>query len=473
MAAGFRHSDNSVRVRRARSSATLAFETLETRSMMAATVGFAVTNLASDLKHVAAHTDADLINPWAFVQTTNGKFQIAANGAGNSPTLNANGNEVGKAIVLPAPSDSPPGSVAAPTGMIANATSGFEISHGGKSAPATYLFSTEDGTIIGWNSKVDKTQGDIAVDLSDSNAVFKGLASGASGGANYIYATDFHNGTIDVFDKTFNQVMLAGNFTDPNAPPPAVGTPGFAPFGIQNIGGTLFVTYALQDSDQHDDVAGTGNGFIDEFDTSGHFIKRLATGTAIAGGTVADLNSPWGMTVAPNNYGPNGLFSNALLVGNFGDSHVTAFNIQTGAVLGQLSDPQGNALTLNGGVGGSGTKGLWGIAFGNGKGGTSRTDLYFAAGINDEGDGLFGKVTMVDAKNHKDDGPHTGPAAQVNASVASPLNLGAASTAGSNSGTLSTSSSARAAGADSLHTGARYQQLLDELMAQLKLNVRL
>src|SRR5262249_37750256 len=146
----------------------------------------------------------------------------------------------------PAPSDSPPGSFAAPTGMITNATSDFKISHGGKTAPPTYLFSTEDGTIIGWNSKVDKSQGDIAVDLSDSDAVFKGLASGVSGGANYIYATDFHNGTIDVFDKNFSQATLAGSFTDPNAPPPAVGMPGFAPFGIQNIGGTLFVTYALQ-----------------------------------------------------------------------------------------------------------------------------------------------------------------------------------------------------------------------------------
>jgi uncharacterized protein (TIGR03118 family) len=441
--------------------------------MMAASIGFVVTNLASDLKGVAAHTDSDLMNPWAFVQTSNGHFQIAANGAGNSPTLNSHGKEVGKAIVLPAPSDSPPGSVGAPTGMIANETSDFKISHGGKTAPATFIFSTEDGTIIGWNAKVDKSQGDIAVDLSDSNAVFKGLASGVSGGANFIYATDFHNGKIDVFDKGFNQVTLAGSFTDPNAPPPAIGSPGFAPFGIQNIGGTLFVTFALQNSEQHDDVAGTGNGFIDEFDTSGNFIKRFATGTAIAGGTVAALNSPWGMTVAPSNYGPNGVFSNALLVGNFGDSHVSAFNIQTGAFLGQLSDPQGHPLTLNGGVGGSDTKGLWGIGFGNGKGGTRRTDLFFAAGINDENDGLFGKVTMTDGDNDKHDVPHTGPAGHASTSVASTLSLGAASTAGSNSGKASTSSSARAADASSLHMGARDQQLLDELLADQKLNLRL
>ena len=452
--------------------------------MMAASVGFVVTNLASDVKGVAAHTDPDLMNPWAISQVSDGQFRIAANNAGNSPVLTAHGNEVGKAIIIPAPSDSPLGSAGTPTGMVANTTSDFKISHGGTSAAATFIFSTEDGTIVGWNSKVDKTQGDIAVDLSDSNAVFKGLASGVSGGANFIYATDFHNGTIDVFDTVFNQVTLAGSFTDPNAPPPAIGSPGFAPFGIQNIGGTLFVTYALQNAEQHDDVAGTGNGFIDEFDTSGNFIKRFATGTAITGGTVAALNSPWGMTVATSNYGPNGVFSNALLVGNFGDSHVSAFNIQTGAFLGQLSDPQGHALTLNGGVGGSDTKGLWGISFGNGHGGTSRNALYFAAGINDESDGLFGKVTMTDGDNDHDDVPHTGPAhsslsltsigsGKIGAgSDSSTTSHGAASTAGSNSGQSSASLSAQAAGATSLHMGAREQQLLDELLADQKLNLR-
>ena len=244
---------------------------------------------------------------------------------------------------------------------------------------------------------MDASQGVIAADLSDSDAVFKGLAIGVSGGGNFLYATDFHNGTVDVFDRSFNLVHLDGTFTDPNAPPPAVGQPGFAPFGIQNINGTLFVTYALQGSDQHDDQAGVGNGFIDEFDTSGHFLKRFASGTAV-GGTVAALNSPWGLAVAPANYGPSGVFSNALLVGNFGDSHMSAFNITTGAFLGQLSDAQGHPLTLNGGVGGSDTKGLWGIHFGNGHGGAARDALFFAAGINDEADGLFGKVTL--AKSH-------------------------------------------------------------------------
>jgi hypothetical protein len=203
---------------------------------------------------------------------------------------------------------------------------------------------------------------------------------------------------VDVFDSHFHQVQLAGSFTDPNIPA------GFAPFGIKNVNGTLFVTYAKQLApDNHDDQAGPGNGFIDEFDTSGHLLKRFASGTA-AGGTLTQLNSPIGMAVAPDDYGPGGKFSGALLVGNFGDSHVSAFDLHTGAFLGQLSDAHGQPLTLNGGVGGRDTKGLWGIAFGNGRGGAGTDTLFFAAGINDEADGLFGKVTMAGRDHDRDDG---------------------------------------------------------------------
>jgi uncharacterized protein (TIGR03118 family) len=352
---------------------------------------------------------------------------------------------------------------------VANSTSGFVISHGGKSAPAKFLYSTEDGTIIGFNSKVDSSQGVIGADLSDNNAVFKGLSIGASGGQNFLYATDFHNGTVDVFDKSFNMVTLAGSFTDPNAPPPAVGSPGFAPFGIQNIDGTLFVSYALQNGAQHDDVAGTGNGFIDEFDTSGNFIKRLASGTAV-GGTVAALNSPFGMTVAPANYGPNNSFGGALLVGNFGDSHVSAFNIQTGAFLGQLSDATGHALTLNGGVGGSDTKGLWGIGFGNGRGGASRDALFFAAGINDEGGGLFGKVmfkTGSSTSEHSAMKVASGSAmatAAVNLSTTS--SGGATNVGATQTGKLDGSLSLPPSVASAVHFGARDRQLLDLMFGE-------
>jgi len=274
----------------------------------------------------------------------------------------------------------PPGdtSPATPNGNLRNTTDDFVISEGRKSAPATVLFSTEDGTIIGWNPGVDRRHGVIAADLSGSGAVFKLLAAGTVNGANYLYATDFHNGVVDVFDKDFKLITLSpGQFTDPNIPA------GFAPFGAKNIGGTLFVTYAKQDADRHDDVEGVGNGFIDEFDTSGHFLMRFASqGT---------LNSPIGMAVAPDNFGK---FSNALLVGNFGDSRVNAFDFQ-GHFLGPLSDAQGNPLVLNGGFQEADEKGLWGIGFGNGEGGAATNTLFFAAGINAEQDGLFGKVGVV------------------------------------------------------------------------------
>jgi hypothetical protein len=177
---------------------------------------------------------------------------------------------------------------------------------------------------------------------------------------------------------------------------------GFAPFGIQNIDGTLFVTYAKQNAAKHDDVEGPGNGFIDEFDTSGHFLMRFASGTA-AGGTLTALNSPWGMAVAPDDFGK---FGGALLVGNFGDSHVSAFDLESGRFLGQLEDARGNPLVLNGGFQGADTKGLWGIAFG--RDGDGRPTLFFAAGIGDESHGVFGKVTSAEGEGEGGGDHHQG-----------------------------------------------------------------
>jgi len=295
---------------------------------------------------------------------------------------------------------------------VANATRDFVISAGGHSAPATNLFATEDGTIAGFNSAVNPSQAVLAADQSASGAIYKGLASGSAGGANYLYATDFHNGTVTVFDKNFAlHTFSAGQFTDPNAPA------GFAPFGITKVNGKLFVTYAKQDADREDDVAGPGNGFIDEFDTSGHFLTRFASGTA-AGGTLTALNSPFGMAVAPGDFGN---FGGALLVGNFGDSHVSAFNLRTGRFLGQLQDSNGLPLVLNGGFKGPDTKGLWGIAFGR-SGEDDQPTLFFASGINDEQDGLFGMVQP--SRRGGDQGDHDMENSQSDASL-----LGAPATA--------------------------------------------
>ncbi len=384
----------------------LSVERLESRDLLNA--GYAATNLLSDIPGLAVQTDTNLVNSWGFAETPQGQFRVSANGTGESLLLNAQGDVLGSPVLIPTPSDSPSDAVAAPDGSALNTTSDFVISHGGRSAPATFIISTEDGTIAGVNPTVDRSQAVIAADLSDSGAVFKTLTLGSDAHGHVIFASDFHNDQVDIFDKNF---QLVDSFTDSN--PHA----GFAPFGVHNINGILFVTFAKQDdpNNAHDDVEGPGNGFIDEFTTNGAFIKRFATGSALQSGGLDVLNSPFGAAVAPANFGQLSSTPNnpVLLIGNFGSSQISAFNIKTGAFLGQLSDAQGNPLVLNGGIKETDLKGLWGIRFGNGHGGADANTLFFAAGINAEADGLFGKVTAVTA-------PSSSGAALPNVSFAQP-----------------------------------------------------
>jgi uncharacterized protein (TIGR03118 family) len=367
---------------------TLSMERLESRCLLDA--GYAVTNLISDIPRLAIHTDPDLTNPWGFAITPEGQFRVSANGAGESVLLTADGVALGAPVIIPPPPGSPPGTVAAPDGSALNTTADFLISDDGRTAPATFLISTEDGTIAGFNPAVDKRHAIIVADLSGSGAVFKTLTLATNAQGPVLFASDFHNDRVDMFDQNFH---LVGSFTDPN--PHA----GFAPFGVHNLGGTIFVTFAKQDNPQnaHDDVEGPGNGFIDEFTTDGTFIKRFATGSALQAGGLDVLNSPFGAAVAPAGFGQFSSTPNnpVLLIGNFGSSQISAFNMNTGAFLGQLSDAKGNPLVLNGGIKESDMKGLWGIRFGNGHGGADANTLFFAAGINAEADGLFGKVTAV------------------------------------------------------------------------------
>jgi uncharacterized protein (TIGR03118 family) len=272
--------------------------------------------------------------------------------------------------VIPLPPGSTSTSPSAPDGTVLNTTTGFVISEDGRSAPATSIFATEDGTISAWNQQVDPNNALLEVDNSGAGAVFKALTVGSNTQGTFLFATDFHNGTVDVFDSHFHQVQLAGSFSDPNIPR------GFAPFGIKNVNGTLFVTYAKQLApDNHDDQAGPGNGFIDEFDTNGNLIERFAS--------QGPLNSPHGIALAPADFGA---FSNALLVGNFGDGRINAFDLKTGNFLGTLSDAAGRPII---------NVGIWGMTFGNGAGGTDKNTLYFAAGINGENDGLFGSISLA------------------------------------------------------------------------------
>jgi uncharacterized protein (TIGR03118 family) len=393
MRASFRHLGRALFSRRCalRFVHRPALERLDDRCLLDSGMGYVQSNLVSDIPRLAPHTNPQLVNPWGFSETSDGRFRVAANGSGTAISLDHEGQKEGANIIIPPPAGSPPGATSTPNGVVSNTTSGFVISDHGRSAPATLLFSTEDGTIAGWNPEVNRAHAVIAADQSGNGAVYKLLALGTNAQGTFIFATDFHNGKVDVFDSNFHMVNLGPNaFIDPTTGADAIPS-DFAPFGVKNFNGTLFVTYAKQDADKHDDVAGVGNGFIDEFDTSGNFISRFATRGL--------LNSPIGAAIAPSNFGK---FSNDVLIGNFGDSHVNAFDPATGAFLGQLTDTHGNALVLNGGFQEADTKGLWGIGFGNGEHGTSTNTLFFAAGINEENDGLFGMVTAAGDDN--DDG---------------------------------------------------------------------
>lgn len=331
-------------------------------------------NLVSDLPGVAKLQDPNLVNAWGLAHSPTGPWQVSDNGTGLSTRYMSNGKGVPPVVTIPPPS-STPGATAAPTGTVFNPTSAFVVTKGSVSGPSQFLFATEDGTISGWNPAVDATHAILAVDNANltSGPVYKGLALGHTSAGTFLFAADFRLGTVDVFNATFSKI---GSFTDSQLATdcPIVGPPAqcFAPFGIQNIGGNLFVTFALQNAAHHDDVGGPGNGFIDVFDTSGNLLRRFASqGT---------LNSPWGLALAPANFGT---FSHALLVGNFGDGHINAFDPGTRAFLGQLQDEGGHAITING---------LWGLAFGNGGLAGDTSTLFFASGLNDEADGLFGSI---------------------------------------------------------------------------------
>src|SRR6266581_2269010 len=330
------------------------------------------TNLVSDIAGVALFKDTNLVNPWGLSHSPTSPWWISDNGTGLATLYNGNGRgfPVGSPLVVTIP---PPagGSSAAPTGNVFNGTNGFVVSENGKSAPSLFIFATEDGTISGWNFNVDLTHAILAVDRSGvgAGAVYKGLALAG----NSIYATNFRFGTVEQFDSNFN---LVASFTDKQlANTCPLPNQCFAPFGIQNIGGNLYVSFALQDAEHHDDAHGPSRRFVDVFDTNGNLIKRLISRGA--------LNSPWGLALAPSNFGQ---FSNDLLVGNFGNGRINAYDPNSGAFLGHLQDQNGRVLSIDG---------LWMITFGNGVSTGPTNTLFFTAGIDDESHGLFGRLDAI------------------------------------------------------------------------------
>jgi uncharacterized protein (TIGR03118 family) len=325
---------------------------------------YTVTNLVSDGTIPAAHTDTNLVNAWGLTATATSPWWVANNGTETTTLYNGDG----VAQFPPTPLVvSVPG---APTGAVANTTSDFVVHSGASSGPARFLFATEDGTIRGWNPAVPppplSQQTEIGVDRSAAGAVYKGLAIGSVGTSNFLYATDFVNGHVDVFDKNFQPVDMP--FADPGL------HAGFGPFGIQNIGGRLFVSYAKQ-SGGNDEVAGQSLGFVDEFATDGTFLARVASR--------GQLNAPWGLALAQADFGR---YSGDLLVGNFGNGEINAYELQadgTFAHRGQLRTADHKPVTIDG---------LWGLGFGNGAGSGAKNALYFTAGPDDESHGLFGRI---------------------------------------------------------------------------------
>src|SRR6266568_3491354 len=252
-------------------------------------------NLVSDGAVPADLVDTDVVNAWGLVSGPTTPWWIADNGTGRTTLYNVGTGAIQATFTVPGAG----GQQGTPTGVVFNGGAGFVVSNGGTGSPsaARFIFAAEDGTISGFRGAPIV----ITVDNSASGAVYKGLALARTTTGDFLYATNFHAGTVDVFNSTFHPVTMPDAFTDPDLPA------GYAPFGIRNIDGTIYVTYALQDAAKHDDVAGEGHGFVDAFDTAGHLIRRVAS--------KGQLNSPWGLALAPGDFG---FFSGDLLVGAFG-----------------------------------------------------------------------------------------------------------------------------------------------------------
>jgi uncharacterized protein (TIGR03118 family) len=323
-------------------------------------------NLVSDVPGAAELLDADLVNAWglAFGPTT--PAWVADNGT-DVATLYSGAVGSTPVAKVPLTVSIPDG---APTGAVFNGSTGFVVHSGASSGPARFLFSSEAGTITGWSPGVPppapSTQAQTAVTVP--GAIFKGLAIADTATGPQIYAADFHNAEVDVWDANFAPVRRPGAFSDPAIPA------GYAPFGIQTVNGGIVVTYAQQDADAEDEVAGPGKGFVDIYDTGGSLLRRFAAR--------GPLNAPWGLALAAQGFGRA---SGALLIGNFGDGRINAYDPVSAKFLGALRGEHGRRIAIDG---------LWALEFGNGVIGTPQT-LLFTAGPDEETHGLFGAVTSV------------------------------------------------------------------------------
>lgn len=309
------------------------------------------TNLVSDVPGLAATTDPNLKNPWGVSFSPTSPFWVSDQATGLATLYDGAGNIVPLVVTVPSI-----GIPSGPTGQVFNGSTSFNLPNGN---PAHFLFDTLDGQLLGWNG------GTTAVNVvTTSGAAYTGLAMGNAGGANYLYAAD-NTGHINVFDTNFTNVTsttFAGKFVDPNA------LQGFNPFNIQDIGGNLYVTYASVNSMG----VGQPGGFVDEFDSSGNLLKRIATN----GG----LYAPWGITFAPSRFGS---FAGDLLIGQFGDGQILAYDPNTDVFLGTIDGKNGMPIV---------NPFLWALEFRTGGTNVNTDALYFTAGYNNQLDGLFGEI---------------------------------------------------------------------------------
>jgi uncharacterized protein (TIGR03118 family) len=331
------------------------------------------TNLVSDTAGMAPNVDPNLVNPWGIAFFPNQPFWISDNASpiGVTTLYDQTGKLQGTFTIPPPHGSSNP---ATPTGIVANLSGqGFLVN----GQPSSFIFDTEDGTISGWNGAPTAT---LVVDNSKvpsaaTGAVYKGLALITNKIGAFLLAANFRSGKVEVYDSNFNTAHLSGDFTDPN--PPAIPTgamsPGWAPFGIHVINGQVVVTYALQDQPQHDPIHMAGAGVVDLFDVNGNLVRRIATG--------GNLNAPWGTVMAPAGFGA---FGGKLLVGNFGDGTINAFDFTAGTFVDQMKDATGAVIT---------NASLWDMVFGGGGPSGDPNTMYITAGLANEMHGLFSALT--------------------------------------------------------------------------------
>jgi uncharacterized protein (TIGR03118 family) len=335
---------------------------------------FQQTNLVSNRSDVRAKvTDPHVKNSWGMASALGGPLWVANNGTGSSTVYKLLQDDVPQiqGLVVTLAAQEP----WTPTGLVFNPNANQFTFQDDKQTKlgAVFIFASEDGRIVAWNPNANGANGNNTIAntvVATPGAIYKGLALAPNAKGNFIFATNFHAGKVEAFDTSFTP-HPEFRFVDRNIPT------DFAPFGIQSIGGELFVSFAKQDAGKHDDVAGPGNGFVDVFTTSGELVRRLVMRGA--------LNSPWGMTRAPMGFGK---FGGALLIGNFGDGKINAFD-NSGNLLGPVRGRTGQPIVING---------LWSLMFGVFTG-ADPEDLYFTAGINDEADGLIGELSLATGKH--------------------------------------------------------------------------